>query len=142
MEQVETVERTDLELEALVAETAFGCTVERTQAGGVHAWNRCDNAEHWLHPWHYRAQTWDVPRFASDGAAMLDLIEKLKEHGWIVRMVDSRGLPAVAYVEVATGPSVEVLGYGTHDRLPRAVAEAAYRALTSDRRLSEGEGKQ
>ncbi len=62
----------------------------------------------------------EIPKYSTDGNAMLELIGELKKIGFQIRFADAGGL---------------------HTDLPRAVAKAVYHLLTGKEYQEESEGE-
>lgn len=118
----------DTDLNEVLA-TALGWTKDfkwkDVDGDGHIGWRHVGDSREWFHEF--------APfKFATDGNAMLSLIEAMRERGMGVRMSGFPPQPWVVRFESAEGMHVTTHGAAAHLGLPRAVAEAALAALQSE----------
>lgn len=72
--------------------------------------------------------TGPVPRYSSDGNAMLELDKEMRGRGWMLEIYFADA--SDEYVVDYEKPNEDIFYSGLADTMPKAVALAAYHALT------------
>lgn len=102
----------------------------------IYGWRNC-HLKHELeseceHQWYCGKETYyPAPRYASDPAAMMQVIEKMRDNGWTVSMTVYPAGSKFLVIVTAQHPSKSSLDLicKDADTLPRAVCLAALKAL-------------
>jgi hypothetical protein len=114
-------------LDAAIAEMLYDVRIGKSSAGGD-MWLIDRPLRHTYNTQGSKWMTYPLPHYSSDGNAMLELDREMRGRGWMLEIYFADA--SDEYVVDYEKPNEDIFYSGLADTMPKAVALAAYHALT------------